>query len=174
MSEESPLKIAIAYYQQGDVEIALEKMQALLIDEPQNPEVRIEFANILMREKRFEDARDLLNSLSAEDKQNPTALVLMGQLDSIETVVDAPEIDELLSEIEKNPANCLAREQLSAHYKLRGDYVAAMDQLLEIVRNDRNYNEDAGRIELLKIFDTLGQNHELVGQYRRKLAQLLN
>jgi len=174
MTEESPLQIAIAHYQQGETDTALEKMQALLIAEPQNSEVRIEFANMLMREKRFDDARDLLNSLSAEDRQIPTALVLTGQLESIETVVNAPEIDELLAEIEKNPKNCLAREQLCAHYKLRGDYIAAMNQLLEIVRYDRNYNEDAGRTELLKIFDTLGQNHELVGQYRRNLAQLLN
>jgi len=174
MTDESPLKIAIAHYQQGDVDIALEKLQALLITEPQNPEVRIEFANILMREKRFDDAREVLNSLSVEDKQDPTALVLIGQLDSIETVINAPELDELLVEIERNPKNYLAREQLSAHYKLRGDYIAAMEQLLEIVRSDRNYNEDAGRTELLKIFDTLGHKHELIGHYRRKLAQLLN
>jgi len=49
-----------------------------------------------------------------------------------------------------------------------------MDQLLEIVRCDRTYNDDAGRKGLLKIFELLGQNHELVTQYRRKLAQQLN
>ena len=174
MTEKSPLKIAIAHYQKGDSEIALEKMQTLLIAEPHNPEVRIEFANILMREKRFDDAKDLLNSLSANDKQNPTALILLSQLESIETVVDAPELDELLTEIAHNPKNCLARLQLSAHYKLRGDYISAMDQLLEIIRCDRSFSEDIGRIELLKTFDILDQNHELVGEYRRKLAQLLN
>jgi putative thioredoxin len=128
---------------------------------------------MLMREKRFDDARDLLNSLSADDKNNPTALALFGQLESIDTVMDAPDIDELLKAVETDPADCKAREQLCAHYKLRGDYVAAMDQLLEIVRRDRSYNDDAGRKELLKIFDVLGPEHELVGQYRRKLAQLL-
>ena len=93
---------------------------------------------------------------------------------SIDAVIDAPDIESLLQTIEQEPTNCLAREQLSAHYKLRGDYAAAMDQLLEIVRRDRSYNDDAGRTGLLKIFDMLGHQHELVGQYRRKLAQILN
>lgn len=173
-ADATPLQEAIAAYQQGKTEFALEKMQEILLAEPQNPKVRIEFANMLMREKRFDDARDLLQSLTAEDKNDPAALALFGQLDSIDTIIDAPDIDNLLKMIEENPANCLAREQLSAHYKLRGDYVAAMEQLLEIVKRDRNYNEDAGRTELLKTFNMLGHNHELVAQYRRKLAQALN
>jgi len=173
-ADDSPLQRAITAYQQGEIEPALEKMQEILLAEPENPMVRIEFANMLMREKRFDDARDLLNSLSTDDKNNPTALALLGQLESIDSVIDAPDIESLLQTIEQEPANCLAREQLSAHYKLRGDYAAAMDQLLEIVRRDRNYNDEAGRTGLLKIFEMLGHQHELVGQYRRKLAQTLN
>lgn len=173
-TDNSPLQQAITAYQQSDTEAALLQMQAILLAEPENPMVRIEFANILMREKRFDDARNLLDSLNTDDKNNPAALALFGQLESIEAVMAAPDIDELLQTVEKEPANCLAREQLSAHYKLRGDYIAAMEQLLEIVRRDRSYNEDSGRTELLKIFDVLGQDHELAGQYRRKLAQTLN
>lgn len=149
-------------------------MQEALIAEPQNPVIRIEFANVLMREKRFDDARDVLNSLADDEKNNPAALALFGQLDSIAAVIDAPAFEELLQTIEEDPKNCLAHEQLSAHYKLRGDYLAAMEQLLNIVRIDRNYNNEAGRKELLKIFDLLGHDHELVGEYRRKLAQTLN
>lgn len=174
MTSDSPLQQAIELYEQGEADLALEKIQEVLLAEPQNPIVRVEFANMLMREKRFDDARDLLQSLSADEKNNPIALALFGQLESIDAVVDAPDFEALLKIIEQEPKNCLAREQLSAHYKLRGDYKAAMDQLLEIVRSDRQYNNDAGRTELLKIFDMLGHNHELVGLYRRKLAQTLN
>jgi putative thioredoxin len=173
MSAETPLQQAIESYHHGETENALLALQEVLIAEPHNPQVRIEFANILMREKRFDDARDLLNSLSDNDKSNPEALALLDQLKSIDTVIDAPDIDKLLAAIEQEPTNCMAREQLCAHYKLRGDYAAAMEQLLEIVRRDRKYNNDAGRTELLKTFDLLGQ-HDLVSQYRKKLAQVLN
>ena len=174
MSSDTPLQQAIDIYEQGEAELALERMQEVLHSEPQNPIVRVEFANILMREKRFDDARELLQSLSADEKNNPIALALFGQLESIDTIVDAPDFEELLKAVEQDPTNCLAREQLSAHYKLRGDYAAAMDQLLEIVQSDRQYNDDVGRTELLKIFELLGSNHELVSLYRRKLAQTLN
>jgi putative thioredoxin len=173
MSSDTPLQQAIDDYQQGETETAIVAIQEILIAEPQNSQVRIEFANILMREKRFDDARNLLQSLSANDKNNPEALALLGQLDSIDAVIDAPDIELLIKKIADDPANCQAREQLSAHYKLRGDYAAAMEQLIEIVQRDRKYNDDAGRIELLKIFDLLGQ-HEIVSQYRKKLAQILN
>lgn len=173
-AKDSHLQLAIELYLQGESEQALEQMQQLLLAEPGNPDVRIEFANMLMREKRFDDARDLLNSLSVEDKKLPYALKLFLQLESIDVVINSPDIDALLATIEKNPDDFLAREQLCAHYKLRGDYAAAMDQLLEIVRRDRNYNDDAGRKELLKTFESLGTNHELVALYRRKLAQTLN
>ena len=173
MSSETPLQEAINKYQLGEIEDAILAMQEVLISEPENPQVRIEFANMLMREKRFDDARDLLNSLSDSDKNNPEAMALLGQLDSINAVIDAPDMETLLKITKEAPTNCLAKEQLSAHYKLRGDYATAMEQLLEIVRIDRNYNDDAGRTELLKIFDLLGQ-HELVSKYRKKLAKVLN
>ena len=173
-ANESPLEQALLTYQNGDTESALEQMQQLLLDEPANPNVRIEFANILMREKRFDDAKDDLQSLPEENKKEPMVLSLLGQLEAIETVVDSPDLDSLLQIIEQDPKNYLAREQICAHYQLRGDYAAAMDQLLEIVRRDRKYNDDAGRTGLLKIFEQLGNEHELVSLYRRKLAQVLN
>lgn len=173
-AKETPLEQALLTYQNGDAESALEQMQQVLLDEPGNPTVRIEFANILMREKRFDDAKDLLQSLPAENKNEPMVLSLLGQLEAIETVVDSPDLDSLLQAIEQDPNNYLAREQICAHYQLRGDYAAAMDQLLEIVRRDRKYNDDAGRTGLLKLFEQLGNDHELVSLYRRKLAQVLN
>jgi len=174
MSSQQSLQQAIDAYEQGDAELALESMQKVLLAEPQNPIVRVEFANMLMREKRFDDARDLLNSLSADEKHNPAVLALFDQLDSIEIVISAPDFETLLAVINDMPQNCEARIQLGAHYKLRGDYHAAMEQLLQIVRIDRTYNDDAGRTGLLKTFDILGNDHELVNRYRRKLAQALN
>jgi len=174
MSQNSLLEIALENYQQGNVELALKKMQEVLLSEPNSLNVRVEFANMLMREKRFDDARELLNSLPENDKNTPSALTLFSQLESIEIVMNAPDIDKLLQIIQHEPSNCLVREQLAAHYKLRGDYVAAMNQLLEIVQRDRGYNNDVGRTEILRIFSLLSHEHELVGTYRRKLAQALN
>ena len=174
MSSDFSLQNAIDTFEQGDPSSALEIMQQVLISQPHNPIVRVEFANMLMREKRFDDARDVLNSLQDDEKNNPVVLALLGQLDAIDIVMNAPDFESLLQTIKTEPDNCLAREQLSAHYKLRGDYHTALEQLLYIVQTDKKYNDNAGRTGLFKIFDILGHEHELVGEYRKKLALILN
>ena len=70
------------------------------------------------------------------------------------------------------------RFQLSQHLVLQGDIASAMDQLLEIIKRDRKYQDELGRKELLKLFDIVNtqgeQGAKIVALYRRKLALLLN
>jgi putative thioredoxin len=49
-----------------------------------------------------------------------------------------------------------------------------MECLLDIMRRDRTYDDDAGRKGLLELFDMLGGEHPAVQQYRRKLFTLLH
>ena len=49
-----------------------------------------------------------------------------------------------------------------------------MECLLEIMRIDRGYEDDAGRKGLLELFDMLGGEHPSVQKYRRKLFTLLH
>ena len=48
-----------------------------------------------------------------------------------------------------------------------------MEALLEIIRQDRSWNEDAARIELLKFFEVLGPANPATVEGRRKLSSLL-
>ena len=52
-------------------------------------------------------------------------------------------------------------------------YEDGMEQLLEIVRRDRGFQDDVGRKTLLSVFNLLGGG-ELVSRYRRLLASVLN
>jgi len=49
-----------------------------------------------------------------------------------------------------------------------------LEQLLEIIRRDRKWNDEAGRKTMLSVFDVLGGQGELVSKYRRQLAAALN
>ena len=66
-----------------------------------------------------------------------------------------------------------ARLKLANLLVAAGQYEAGMDQLLEIVRRDRGFEDDAGRKTLLSVFNLLGGG-ELVSRYRRLLASALN
>jgi putative thioredoxin len=48
-----------------------------------------------------------------------------------------------------------------------------MDQLLEIVRRDRDWREGEARKQLLSLFDLAAETPDLVSEYRRKLASAL-
>lgn len=65
----------------------------------------------------------------------------------------------------------VARYQLAAHRVREGDYESALELLLQLVRRDRSYGEDAGRKGMVAVFDLLGGSGDLVSRYR---AQMMN
>ena len=71
-----------------------------------------------------------------------------------------------------DPDSPEALHRLALGKVLDEDYDAAMDLLLQLMRQDRNYDDDAGRRNLLKLFDLLGDDPR-VGNYRRRMTSLL-
>ena len=71
-----------------------------------------------------------------------------------------------------DPDSPEALHRLALGKVLDQDYDAAMDLLLQLMRQDRSYGDDAGRRNLLKLFDLLGDDPR-VGDYRRRMASLL-
>jgi putative thioredoxin len=56
----------------------------------------------------------------------------------------------------------------------RGEYEAALEQFIEILRIDRAFRDDAGREGLLSVFEILGNEHPLVSRYRAQMSSLLH
>ena len=165
---------ALAIYQQGDSETALSQMGQILQADPDNQNNKIIYANILLREQHIDEAKKWLDSLSKETKESPQVQAMLAQLEFIHIVDKAPDMASLRQQVADDPGNSEARYQLSAHAILQGQFDIAFEQLLEIVKRDRKYQDDAGRKALLKLFELLGDNHELASSYRRKLAMALN
>ena len=55
----------------------------------------------------------------------------------------------------------------------QGRFEESLDELLESVRLDRHFGEDAARKAVLAVFDILGLESTLVREYQRRLTQLL-
>lgn len=165
---------ALVLYQQGDTETALAQMGQILQADPDNLNNKIIYTNILLREQHIDEAKKWLATLPAEAKDNPQVQAMLAQLEFIHIVENAPDMASLQQQLANDPDNTEARYQLSAHAILQGQFEIAFEQLLEVVKRDRQYQDDAGRKALLKLFDLLGDQHELVGSYRRKLAMALN
>jgi putative thioredoxin len=80
---------------------------------------------------------------------------------------------ELRARVEANPADLEALLQLARALAAAQDYEAALTHLLEIVKRDRNYADEAGRKSMLDIFNVLGARHPVAERYRGELARVL-
>ena len=77
-------------------------------------------------------------------------------------------------QVRAHPEDSAARGQLAARHALAGDYEAALEQFMELLRRDPQFEEGAGRKGLIAIFEMLGNEHPLVVTYRRRLFSLLH
>jgi putative thioredoxin len=89
-------------------------------------------------------------------------------------VAASPDLARIRADLAADPANSAARHALAAHHALAGDYATALSEWLELMRRDRAFGDDAARRALLMAFDVLGEAHELVSSYRRRMANLLH
>jgi putative thioredoxin len=139
--------------------------------EPQNDAVRLDRADILLEQDRVEEAQALLDALSVLTRDEPRAAGLIARA----AFAGAPEEEaaSLASRVAANPGDLDARLALAKVYVRSRDYEAAMEQLLEIIRRDRGFGDDAGRKTLLQVFNLLGNEGDLVGKYRRLMASSL-
>jgi putative thioredoxin len=159
-------------YNNGDLN-AKQDMIKIVNSDPHNNNLRLLYVDVLMREKAYDDARAILQSLPADVRQQPEVAGLLGRLEFLNSASGAADEASLLANIEKDPADCETRYQLSSFYITQARYSEALDQLLEIMKRDRKYGDDAGRKGMLKVFDMLGGQGELVSRYRQKMAALL-
>ena len=88
-------------------------------------------------------------------------------------VAEAPDAAELEARLAGDPEDSQARLQLSFRKVTERDFDTAMELLLELIKRDRNFGDDAGRLGLLKIFDLLGDDPR-VARNRRRMANLLH
>jgi putative thioredoxin len=86
---------------------------------------------------------------------------------------EAGEVAELRQRVEANPADHQARFDLALALQAAGDREAAADELLEILRRERKWNDEAARKQLLTFFEAWGPSDPVTLSARRRLSSLL-
>ncbi len=141
--------------------------------EPLNEAVAIDRAEMLVDLGRLGEARGLIDALSPLTQMDERVVALKAKLDLAAGAAAAPGAGELEERIAKNAGDLAARLQL-AQLKVAGkDYRAALDQLLEIVKRDRAFQDDIARKTMLQVFSLLGNDSALTSEYRRRLASAM-
>jgi putative thioredoxin len=141
----------------------------------QDPEnARLTLADLQLMAARGEvaEASSAIDRLPIELASEPEVLALRGQLRFATALEGAPTEADLIARLSSEPNDSLSRYQLAAHQVIRGDYEAALENLLTLMKRDRGFQEDAGRKGMLAVFDLLGGG-DLVARYRAKMMNAL-
>lgn len=165
---------ALRAYQEGDLDQACAQLSKAAMDNPGNPRIALDLAKLLILKADYTKAESVLQSLTAEARDEGEASALLVHVGFLRVAQSAPDIATLESDIATEPDKTVARYQLSAIKLIQNDYAGAMDQLLEIVRRDRAFRDDAGRKGLIAIFNMLGNEDEVVTNYRALLTEALS
>ncbi len=165
---------AVRLYNGGDVDRGLSLLAQAALDDPDNVRIPVILGKLLMAQGRYEDAQKLLRGLPAEVREQAEVSHLVAHLGFIRVAREAPASAALAARLEAEPGDSEARYTLAALALLNDEYEAALEHLLELMRRDRAYGEDAGRKGILAIFGLLGNEGELVERYRARLFNALH
>ena len=157
----------------GNADDAIALLNEARANDPDNLRVTVTLAQAQAATGDIAAAEATLDSLPADEQGKPEVAALRSHLFFEGQVADAPEATELEARLAADPGDHEALHQLALRKVVGRDYEAAMDLLLELMRQDRGFGDDAGRRGLLKVFELLGDDPR-VSQYRRRMASLLH
>ncbi len=158
----------------GDGASAAAIFSQVLQHEADNVKALAGLLRALIAMGKAEDAKEHFDALTDEVQSKPELAAVKAQLDLLaESSAASGQIPELLEKIAHDPADHQARFDLAQALYGAGKKEAAADELLEIVKRERDWNEDAARKQLLKYFEAWGPSDPLTLESRRKLSSLL-
>ena len=160
--------------EEGDHQAALQIFGALAQQEPENPDALAGVARALMALEEEEQALQVLASVPAKLRDHAEIASVRSAL---ELAAEGRKAREKLSEFETrlaaDPNDHAARIDLAVALNAAGDRGAAADALLDAIKRDRAWNEEAARKQLLKFFEAWGFDDPATLAGRRKLSSLL-
>ena len=174
---ESGLESAVASAEQmlddGDFEAAIETFSAILEEDANNINSYIGLIKCHIAAGDLDQAEAILNGIPLEISQSPEIEAVHAQIELAKQARDAGPINELALLVEKNPDDNDARFKLAQALHGAGQVEDAVDQLLELFKRDREWNDGAAKAQLFTIFEALEPNNEIVLNGRRKLSSLI-
>ncbi|KAF0119029.1 MAG: putative thioredoxin [Rhodospirillaceae bacterium] len=164
---------AKAVREHNDFKKAKELYQKVLEQDPANPVALAGVMECLIAQGETGAAREMLNQLPADLCAKPEILAIKTRLELASTAATGQSISALQQAVDTDPMNHQARQDLAMACYAAGNSQKAVDELLEIVRRDRSWNDDGGRRQLLKLFEAFGPSDPLTVHSRRKLSSIM-
>ena len=157
-----------------DYENAMTQYHEIMAADPESPDGLAGMVRCMVGMKDIEGAREIVDQLDDEFRDKPAMVIAVESLELAEKAAGAAGgLTQARAAVDADPNNLAARQELALALFATGEQAESMEQLLESIRIDRSWNEEAARVQLLEFFKTLGPaNHDVMAA-RRKLSTLL-
>src|SRR5215218_6609974 len=158
---------------EGDAGGAAELYAAVLAQDPENVAAIAALAKLHLDLDDLEGAKRFL-AMAPQGKENDPAIAgARAAIELAEQAASLGDLGPLQDQVAAHPRDHQARFDLAVGLNARGQREEAVDQLIEIVRRERGWNDEAARKQLVQFFEAWGPMDEMTVAGRRKLSSVL-
>jgi putative thioredoxin len=157
----------------GDLSGAAELYAAVLSQDPENAAALAALVKLHVEVGDTEGAKRFLAMVPPAKENDPAIAGARAAVELAEQAGSLGDTADLQRRVEADPLDHQARFDLAVALNGRGRRGEAVDHLLEIVRRDRNWNDDGARKQLVQFFEAWGPMDEMTIAGRRRLSSLL-
>jgi putative thioredoxin len=170
---EEALKVADEQFKNGDSATARGIYTQIVQHDPDNLPARAGLARCHVAEGKLKQAREVLDKIPEDKRGDAAVSAARSALELAEKAGKAGDLRGLEAKLQANPTDPQVRYDLALALYAAGNRARAIDELVEVVRRHRAWNEEAARKQLLQFFEAMGPADPLTLAGRRKLSSVL-
>jgi putative thioredoxin len=167
------LKEAETLLAEGDAANAASVYAEVLALDATNIAALAGLARCYMTTGAIEQAKQTLALVPESKRADAAVKAVQASIDLAEQAKALGPVTELEQKVAANPLDHQARFDLATALNAQGNRAEATNQLLEIVKRDRKWNEDGARKQLINFFEAWGPADEATVEGRKRLSTIL-
>jgi putative thioredoxin len=167
------LDAAEAMLIEGALEDAAQTFAAILGEIPESAAAHGGLARVTIAMGELDQAEALLNNAAPAIANAPEIEAARAQLALARQAADAGPVDDLRAAVTADPADHQARFDLALALHANAQVEAAVEELLELFRRERDWNEGAAKTQLFIVFEALKPGDPIAQKGRRKLSSMI-
>lgn len=156
----------------GQLAMAVQNYKGALEEQPDHYSAMVGLGRTLMRQGKIDEALAVLESIPMGVRERAAADSLLATAEFRKFSANQTEPD-LRAKITADPNDVPSRYALASLLATEERFQESFDEFLEIIRRDRQYNDDGARKAMLALFNIVGEDQPLTKTYRQKLANAL-
>lgn len=159
------------YLAAEDFDGALAVLKEAIAAEPNNAGFKVEWADVLLRKGDVDGGRTVLRTIpeDTDERDRPAT-----RLEILEEAAGMGTLRAALADVGADGDDLDARYRAALLLASERRYEEALEEAMAILRRDRSYREDAGRLTMIRIMTLMGKGSEVAKRYRRRMFNFLH